>query len=112
MARRWAGAKLFNYVSLLYIWVVYHFLNVEGAQKLRPWLGDPSWITGTDPPSRFLNGFVNYKQDLYLYGGAISITGDGIFNFCHVRCCSKKSHVQNHWVTSITSILLHQHGQT
>jgi hypothetical protein len=78
----WEGTKL-HISSVICICVVYHFLNVEGAQKLRPWLGDPSWITGSDPPSRFLNGFVSYKQDLYLYGGATSITGDENSNFCH-----------------------------
>ena len=72
-----------DYIWFLSVRVFYLFLIhwqfapiiVEGAQKLRPWLGNPSWITGTNPPSRFLNGFVNFKQSLYLYGGAISISG-------------------------------------
>ncbi len=49
---------------------------VRSEEKLRPWLGDPTWITGTTPPSRFFFGFTSFKDDLYLYGGARNVNGN------------------------------------
>ncbi len=72
MSYVWPVSFNFYFLILVQLWPR---SIVEGAQKLQPWLGDPSWITGTTPPSRFFNGFVSYRQDLYLYGGATSVTG-------------------------------------
>jgi hypothetical protein len=49
---------------------------VTGDEKLRPWLGDPTWITGSTPQSRFFFGFTSFSDDLYLYGGARNVNGD------------------------------------
>jgi hypothetical protein len=53
-------------------------MDTDGAQKLRPWLGDPSWITGQNPPARLHTGFVSYNDNLYVYGGTTDYRGDGI----------------------------------
>jgi hypothetical protein len=52
--------------------------QARGDDMLRPWLGDPTWITGTTPPSRFFFGLTSFKDDLYLYGGARNVNGTAI----------------------------------
>ena len=64
---------LFSYVtSWLFIEGI---IFVHGNQKLRQWMGNPSWSTGITPASRFYAGFTTVNDDLYLFGGATSLNG-------------------------------------
>ena len=44
-----------------------------GGQKLRPWLGNPTWISGIQPSGRFFSTLASLNSDLYLYGGAFAL---------------------------------------
>jgi hypothetical protein len=67
------SVQSFQFYSLFLL--LFPPFDTDGAQKLRAWLGDPSWITGENPPARYLTGLVSYKDNLYIYGGTTDTRG-------------------------------------
>jgi hypothetical protein len=64
------------------LWIlVFWLVHSDGDQKLRTWLGDPSWIAGMNPPSRFFPALTSFNDELYLFGGATSFTGNYLVRF-------------------------------